>query len=35
MKNEVDKNYQLIRTLLFNLIYRWELEKSENLTETQ
>ena len=34
MKQDVDKNYQLFRMLLFNSIYRWELEKSEILTET-
>ena len=33
MRKEVDKNYQLFRILLFNPIYRWELEKSEILTE--
>ena len=33
MKGDVDKNYQLFRMLLFNPIYRWELEKSEILTE--
>ena len=28
MKTEVDKNYQLSR-MLFNPIYKWELEKSD------
>ena len=32
MRKEVDKNYQLFRMLLFNLIYRWELGKSDILT---
>ena len=32
METEVDKNYQLSR-MLFNPIYKWELEKSEILTE--
>ena len=33
MRKEVHKNYQLFRMLLFNPVYRWELEKSEILTE--
>ena len=33
MRKEVDKNYQFLRMLLCNPIYRQELEKSEILTE--
>ena len=33
MRKEVDKNHELFRMLLFSPIYRWELEKSEILTE--
>ena len=32
MRKDVD-NYQLFRMVLFNTIYRWELKKSEILTE--
>ena len=33
MRKEVDENYQLFRMMLFNPIYRWELEIPEILTE--
>ena len=33
MRNELDKNYQLFRALLFNPILKWGLEKPEILTE--
>ena len=33
MRKEFDEDYQLFIMLLFNPIYRWELEKPEVLTE--